>query len=683
MTVPVLVGRTLVGVLETLIGIGTGQDAEMNPTIRPGRPALRWRFPELNGGEERGINDAGIESFHGSDRLARETCQNIIDAHDPALGESAIAQFETFEIPTTEIPDRERLVEAYRDARRYCLTDSRGDPSAERAAGKQIFDRALSLLEGTSLPVLRIGDYNTTGLVGSDTEKGSPWHRLIRSQGRPKNEAGKGGTFGIGQRAPFAFSDVRTVFYSTRLRDGSTRFMGKTILCSHPDQKGVIRQNVGFLGAEESGLVVGVADEGLIPEKFRRSRNHPGTDLYLLGFSAEQWKERVIRSLLANFFASIHVGKLQAYVLDHDGEDVAITSAELGRLFSEYKLLGTKSEQLLISTAEQYYLALLDPLNAKPFTESLPGLGEVRLYIRRDTAGPQKVAYMRRPRILVYQRANNVLSGYAGVIIVDDPTGNELLAGLENPEHDEWKIDNASRLSREERGVARRSLAAMREYVRRCLEGLATSSATLEEDLPGLPDYMVIDDADLRTGAGAGSDGDPVADGEDIDSRPKAGEVPVEVGYGPRGRAQAGEGQTGEVEGVTGEGGKNAGAGGDQPGDGVEPGAGRGDKSGEDQADYVLGTRDVSVRSWQVGADPRAYALCVRARRACSGKLDVLAAGDDGSYPISILSATDGENGRSLRCRDGSIVGLILREGETMQLRVMIATSMPLCLRSP
>lgn len=43
---------------------------------------IKLRFPTLNGGEEEGLNDAGIETFEGDtgDHVARECAQNTSDA---------------------------------------------------------------------------------------------------------------------------------------------------------------------------------------------------------------------------------------------------------------------------------------------------------------------------------------------------------------------------------------------------------------------------------------------------------------------------------------------------------------------------------------------------------------------------------------------------------------------------
>ena len=45
----------------------------------------KWDFPKLGGGQKQGYTNSGIETFKGTellDNLAREICQNSLDAKD-------------------------------------------------------------------------------------------------------------------------------------------------------------------------------------------------------------------------------------------------------------------------------------------------------------------------------------------------------------------------------------------------------------------------------------------------------------------------------------------------------------------------------------------------------------------------------------------------------------------------
>ena len=61
---------------------------------------LAWRFPRLDDGEEQGINDGGIATFKGSelyDNLAREICQNSLDAKAPDK-ETVVVEFKSLSL---------------------------------------------------------------------------------------------------------------------------------------------------------------------------------------------------------------------------------------------------------------------------------------------------------------------------------------------------------------------------------------------------------------------------------------------------------------------------------------------------------------------------------------------------------------------------------------------------------
>jgi hypothetical protein len=143
------------------------------------------------------------------------------------------------------------------------------------------FTRALKRSESDRIPMLRISDFNTTGLTGSDKEYNSPWQNLVKASGVSSKGGSSGGSFGIGKSAPFACSDFRTVFYSTLDSKGLKAFQGVARLVS-------FRQK-NFLGLDSDSMTAGMGFYGetrknaAIPEcisldrKFRRRTS--GTDV--------------------------------------------------------------------------------------------------------------------------------------------------------------------------------------------------------------------------------------------------------------------------------------------------------------------------------------------------------------------------------------------------------------------
>lgn len=74
------------------------------------------------------------------------------------------------------------------------------------------FKVARELVAEPVVRVLRISDYNTTGLVGPPDQDGTPFHALVKAAGVPaKANDTAGGSFGIGKNASFAVTDLQTV----------------------------------------------------------------------------------------------------------------------------------------------------------------------------------------------------------------------------------------------------------------------------------------------------------------------------------------------------------------------------------------------------------------------------------------------------------------------------------------
>lgn len=460
----------------------------------------RWFFPTTQGGEESGLNDPGIEFFRQSGSLARETLQNSGDASDGS-DKPVTVTFELLQLPLEHLPGVARLREVITYCRDYMLTPCKTERQRDEN-GRAWFEDALKLLSGTHLPVLRIRDENTTGLEGDEREEDKAWFRLIKKQGSASMHGAGGGTFGIGQRAPFAFSRLRTVFYSTLTRTGQHAFVGKTILSSFRESKHVYRP-IGFwgvhLGDDQGVHAIRKAED--IPEPFRRKT--AGTDLYITGFDPEGWKNRVADPVIRNFFAAIHGGRLVVRLVDGDSPQ-EITAANLQQVVetrwkeaSAGKL--TKAAQKEVRDTLGVTRYYLKALSSPPITAPHPHLGQMSLYVTLDAEAPSRTAFMRRPRILVYERTSRLLDGYAAVFLCENSKGNDLLAKMEDPAHSKW---DRERLPGNRSGgtpSGDKLLNEINAFVRESLEKLAARDPAVPQDLPDLGRYLPEDDS-IRPG---------------------------------------------------------------------------------------------------------------------------------------------------------------------------------------
>ena len=159
---------------------------------------IKWNFAKNDGGRETGFHDAGVETFKGNfDRyLAREVIQNSLDARKD-YKKPVRVRFGLRQLKRTEIPDIDALKSALSRCADYWKPDERA---------RAFFANAEKLSKQKEIPALQISDYNTSGVLGSDTERGKNWYNLIRCAGSSPKGGGEGGSFGIGKNAPFAAS---------------------------------------------------------------------------------------------------------------------------------------------------------------------------------------------------------------------------------------------------------------------------------------------------------------------------------------------------------------------------------------------------------------------------------------------------------------------------------------------
>ena len=216
---------------------------------------INWNFPPNNYGQVTGLNDAGIETFRGNplDSLAREINQNSCDAKDNNNSGPVEVHFNLIYIPTDYFPEKDSFVNILKSSREYWK---------DNAKTRQFFENAISIMELEQIPFLKISDYNTTGLTGAKDEHRGGWHNLIKSVGSSDKDSNSGGSFGIGKHAPFACSDLRTVYYGTKeVGSGIEAFQGVAKLVTHLNEHGEPTQGTGYYGIiEKNKPITATAD---------------------------------------------------------------------------------------------------------------------------------------------------------------------------------------------------------------------------------------------------------------------------------------------------------------------------------------------------------------------------------------------------------------------------------------
>ncbi|MDB3929450.1 hypothetical protein N9413_09690, partial [Paracoccaceae bacterium] len=281
--------------------------------------SIGWHFPPNNGGTAAGANDGAIDAFAGArlSSVVREVIQNSLDAKK-VDSEPVKLHFCRKMVSQKEFSGFSSISKNIKKSMEMAEKQELGEVI-------KFYEHGLSQVKKSQeVSVFCIHDFNTTGLTGPIDEPYGPWYAMTKGAGiSQKSSLGSLGSFGHGSKAPFAFSDTRTVFYFSKIdtKDGvEERFQGKSILQTHesPSEAGAYTQGTGFYGHVD-GLRPLLSDD--IPNWAQTLRkevtNQTGTSIYVpyTTYNPELYPETVT-TIIANFFYAIHSGKLEVTVED-------------------------------------------------------------------------------------------------------------------------------------------------------------------------------------------------------------------------------------------------------------------------------------------------------------------------------------------------------------------------------
>lgn len=453
---------------------------------------LAWRFPLSDDGEEHGINDGGIATFRGSelyDNLAREICQNSLDAKAPGE-ETVIVEFNSLTLKKSQHSALVGLDAVIRSCEDYWSKKSEPKLTAFLAEAKEKLSRE-------DIEFLVISDFNTKGLSGSqvDIREKSVWRALTHSSGVTQKEQGSGGSYGIGKNAPFACSSFRTVFYNTyALDDGVRAFQGVARLVTH-FQNGQATQGVGFFQNSATKKPIFKDDVCLLRDQF--ARKEYGTDVIIAGFKkTETWAEDIEKAILSNFFVAIInkklVVKINGLVIDDKNIQTRL------RYYSDIERK-TNSKDKRITTIMEFYSAVVSPDNVE--YGSIIEENDVVIYIKKDDSYSKSIAEMRSIGMVVRTRHNHIFTRYAAVMVVQGQALNELLKNIEPPQHNKWDPDLIDAESNpKENSRAKRIRTQLISWANDKIVECCRSETPEEIDLDVASAYLPYDEDDSSLG---------------------------------------------------------------------------------------------------------------------------------------------------------------------------------------
>lgn len=600
-----------------------------------------WKFPPTNGGKEDGWNDPGIALFTGAplSSLARETIQNSLDARRVDTQPVEVV-FEVLSLGADEVGGvelREAVVASAHAA------DELGDIGA-----RQALVEARDMLGLSKFPCLRVSDRNTTGLLEKN------WHALVKIQGLSQKEGrlGAGGSYGIGKYAPFAVSALRTVFYWTCYEENGVtveKFQGKAVLMSHGDATNRT-QGTGFYGIKEACDAL----PGSAPPQIRildvQGHPLPGTSVLITGFNEERnWQRRIASSVIENYFYAIDKGNLKVMV-EPDSNVAGLTEFEIdsGTLAGWFERLEDKSasekeeDGTALKRAKAYWKLVNGGI--EPMEKQDHDLGHCKLFIRVGEGLHRGVALIRRTGMLVTDRQDGLIrfsmhQEFAAMCIFEDPSGNELLRRMENPQHDQFEPE---RLPEEEREKGRNALARITKWIREEIRkqagprdtGKAVALSELNALLPDLNPDEPFDDTATEGDAGTKERG--FTDKITLKLKP----IRRSAAALPQAEQDDGEGYGDDLGGSGGGAGSGNGGGGGSGG----PGEGEGEGgTGGQSGGAVRKLLPISaVRVLPIPGSGNRYHLTFKSHRTGVARIEIEEAGDSNTSPLEDVHAADG-----------------------------------------
>ena len=445
---------------------------------------IGWYFPDNKGGQEEGFENQGINQFKMSPygKLAREIIQNSYDAKIKEEDKKVRVEFKLVKMEKSRIPNLESIKESINASAEYF-------PETERL--NKFRQVANEKFDSDTIDVLKISDYNTTGLVGIEQRINSAWYGLIKSSGNSTKSGVSGGSYGSGKHAAFVFSYFRTILYGTYVKNEGYAFQGKSILCTHK-KDGIVKGNIGYWGNITEDECRPIRNQEQMDEFYRR--NVTGTDLYIIGakLEEEKWVDNIIYSVIENFWKLIIEDKLEVIIVNN-GDTINIDSknirgfAQLGKqenaridehdIFNAYKFI-----ELNDSVKEIRYGSICSENDVELKIAKLPQYPEKKILKMRDTEMKINIFSPRKRPV-----------NFIGILIATGVELNRQLRESEPQTHDVWNADNIEDESY--RKKVRETIKKLDNWVNEQIDSLSYGDDSEEFDAEGL-DFLSIDDDD-------------------------------------------------------------------------------------------------------------------------------------------------------------------------------------------
>ncbi len=435
----------------------------------------KWYFPKAKGVGINGFNNIG-EEFKDKPimSLAKEICQNSLDTkfiEEYKKGNGPIRiEFKEFYINKEDFPGINDFKKILGEELKY-YSNQRNDKTVS-----DFYKRAIQCFDLDKIKCLRISDFNTTGLLGSDKRDQSPWCNLVNNVGLSDKPKGSGGSKGQGKFASFICSKLYTVFYSTYAKDELKATCGVARLSGYLLDD-YTRIGEGYYRNSEGNIRKCIS---LDPDF---TRDEYGTDIYILGLKDEHinWENQVISSIIDNFLVAIIRGELEVVI-----NDKILNANNIGKIIYDDSI-----SELLDPRTQGYYEVLTAPEDdIIACSYSMFEENDLFLMIKAGNNMKNVVAAVRSTGMKIMDINRLPKTGiYSGVLFMKGDKVNDYFRRMENVSHDKWSPERA-----DDPNDAKNKISSLRTFIKEAIRDGMVDSRLNEMDATGMDEFLPDED---------------------------------------------------------------------------------------------------------------------------------------------------------------------------------------------
>lgn len=424
--------------------------------------------------------------------LTREVIQNSNDAFDSMKNESSklIMKFSMENLPTNSFPDLENFQKHIKGT--YSI-------NSLPETCKNFCENALKTLSKSSIKMMKISDFNTSGVLGSNELNNikSQWRALIYDEGNSQKDSKQAaGSFGLGKNAPFALSGINTVFYTTKDKNGLYAFEGVAKLHTSYIDGQKYEPKIYFSNLYNNNTIpLNYDDCKKMPNIFKRDIK--GTDIFIMDvdYNEEKIKKEMIQAVVENFFIRIQNCKLE---VDMFGE--LINNNTLMNVVMRYcdQPIEYTNSNIKYGYIKQYLNTYLEKYEkTKIYNELVPGVGKLKLFVSIDPDINGKWIAMFRTKGMKIFDYNFRLAQqqFSAIFMPDDPDVDEFLRSIENPTHDSF--DPEIRITdKDKKNIAQQRYDKILNWIKGKITEFTKISISDQDFLDGMEQYIQLLDED-------------------------------------------------------------------------------------------------------------------------------------------------------------------------------------------